>query len=91
MKIKKRGKTITYTFDNVRESSRVLRKFGANHLADLQDRVAEQRNEAVEAGQKSPCLTPTQHSWKEEYYGYKCERCEMFVPYGSEPWLPVDE
>ena len=54
-------------------------------------RSAEQRNEAVEAGQKSPCLTPTQHSWKDEYYGYKCERCEMFVPYGSEWWLPVDE
>lgn len=52
---------------------------------------AEQRNEAVEAGQKSPSCPPTQHKWKEEYYGYKCEVCEMFVPYGSEPWLPIDE
>lgn len=54
-------------------------------------RSAEQRNEAVEAGQKSPSCSPTQHKWKEEYYGYKCEVCKTFVPYGSEPWLPVDE
>ena len=58
---------------------------------DLQTRVDEQRNEVDETGQKSPSCLPTQHSWKEEYYGYKCEACQMFIPYGSEPWLPVDE
>ena len=54
-------------------------------------RADELRNEAVDAGQKSPNCLPTQHSWKEEYYGYKCERCQTFIPYGSEPWLPIVE
>lgn len=54
-------------------------------------RVVEQRDEAVDAGQKSLSCSPTQHSWKEEYYGYKCQRCQMFIPYGSEPWMPLDE
>jgi hypothetical protein len=61
------------------------------HIADWLDRVDELRNEAVDAGQKSPMCNPNQHVWKEEYYGYKCEGCQMFIPYGSEPWLPVVE
>ena len=31
---------------------------------------------------------PWNHSWKEEYYGYKCIHCGMFVPFGCEPWRP---
>ncbi len=27
------------------------------------------------------------HRWLEEYYGYKCENCGSFVPYGCEPWV----
>jgi hypothetical protein len=33
----------------------------------------------------------THHEWKEEYYGYKCENCGEFIPYGSEPWEPDEE
>ena len=55
------------------------------------DRADELRNEAVDAGQKSPDCLSTQHSWKKEYYGYKCERCQIFIPFGSEPWAPIDE
>ena len=29
----------------------------------------------------------THHEWKEEYYGYKCETCGEFIPYGCEPWI----
>lgn len=45
----------------------------------------------AEKGQKSPECYPTHHSWKDSYYGYECERCGMFIPYGCEPWLPIDE
>lgn len=62
-----------------------------SRLGVLPNRVAEHRNEAEAEEQKSPSCLSTQHDWKEEYYGYKCERCQMFIPYGSEPWLPVDE
>lgn len=58
---------------------------------ELQTRVDEQRNEAVDAGQKSPYCLSSQHNWKEEYYGYKCESCQLFIPFGCEPWLPVVE
>jgi hypothetical protein len=33
----------------------------------------------------------TSHAWKEEYYGYKCETCGEFIPYGCEPWMPDDD
>lgn len=33
----------------------------------------------------------TQHDWQEEYYGLKCSLCGEFVPYGCEPWMPVDD
>lgn len=33
----------------------------------------------------------THHEWKEEYYGYKCETCGEFIPYGCEPWMPLDD
>lgn len=26
------------------------------------------------------------HRWIEEYYGYTCENCGEFIPYGCEPW-----
>jgi len=58
---------------------------------DLLDRDAQLRNEADDAGQKSLVCIPTKHVWKEEYYGYKCDVCQMFISYGSEPWLPIDE
>lgn len=32
-----------------------------------------------------------QHQWKEGYYGYTCENCGMFIPYGCEPWMPLDD
>lgn len=54
-------------------------------------RSAELRNEAETGEQKSPTCNPNQHVWKEEYYGYKCERCQTFIPYGSEPWVITDD
>lgn len=33
----------------------------------------------------------TGHRWQEEYYGYKCENCGDFIPYGCEPWMPLDD
>ena len=27
-----------------------------------------------------------QHTWREVYYGYKCEACGEFIPHGCEPW-----
>ena len=37
--------------------------------------------------------TPTDctHEWKEEYYGVRCPKCNTFYPYGSEPWLPLND
>ena len=31
------------------------------------------------------------HQWEEEYYGYKCIYCGLFVPFGGEPWAADDE
>ncbi len=33
----------------------------------------------------------TSHDWTEEYNGYRCKNCGEFIPYGCEPWLPVDD
>jgi hypothetical protein len=38
-------------------------------------------------GNGNPICDAIDHRWLEEYYGYKCENCGAFVPYGSEPWL----
>jgi len=31
------------------------------------------------------------HRWKDEYYGYRCENCGDFIPYGCDPWMPFDD
>lgn len=31
------------------------------------------------------------HEWMDHYYGYECKKCGMFVPFGSEPWAPIDD
>jgi hypothetical protein len=33
----------------------------------------------------------THHKWIDEYYGQKCETCGIFIPYGCEPWMPLDD
>jgi hypothetical protein len=33
----------------------------------------------------------THHQWSEDYYGYTCQNCGEFIPYGCEPWTPVDQ
>ena len=40
-----------------------------------------------------PCqeFTENSHDWQEEYYGWKCSKCGDFIPFGCEPWMPVDE
>ena len=55
------------------------------------DRDAQLRIGADDAGQKSPTCNPNEHDWNEEYYGYKCLRCQLLYPYGSAPWDSVDE
>lgn len=42
-------------------------------------------------GNGNPICDAIDHRWLEEYYGYKCENCGAFVPYGSEPWLDDDD
>lgn len=32
----------------------------------------------------------TYHKWVEGYYGYTCENCGDFIPYGCEPWIDDD-
>lgn len=29
--------------------------------------------------------------WRDHYYGYICEGCGQFIPFGSEPWMPLDD
>lgn len=31
------------------------------------------------------------HEWREEYYGYRCIDCDLFIPYGCEPWIDASE
>jgi len=32
------------------------------------------------------CQTDNEHNWTEEYYGYRCSRCNLFYAYGCAPW-----
>jgi hypothetical protein len=32
-----------------------------------------------------PCST-FNHKWKKEYYGVRCEKCDLFYPDGCAPW-----
>lgn len=32
-----------------------------------------------------------EHVWDQVYYGYECRECALFIPFGLEPWLPLDE
>lgn len=29
--------------------------------------------------------------WQEEYYGWRCKNCDDFIPFGCEPWTPIDD
>jgi len=54
--------------------------------------VAEGRTVPIEdvrerISQESDC----EHTWIEEYYGYRCSKCDCFVAYGCEPWAYFDE
>lgn len=31
------------------------------------------------------------HSWNETYYGYECQNCGMFIPFGCEPWADYSD
>jgi hypothetical protein len=44
-----------------------------------------------ERDEKRNLCEMTHHEWKEEYYGLKCETCSVFIPYGSEPWMPYED
>lgn len=33
----------------------------------------------------------TDHEFKEEYYGHRCERCGLFYPFGCAPWDDTGE
>ena len=34
---------------------------------------------------------PFQHDWSEDYCGYKCVTCNLFIPFGCEPWMPLED
>jgi len=34
---------------------------------------------------------PSNHVWKQGYYGWECAKCGLMIPFGCEPWLPFDE
>jgi len=36
------------------------------------------------------CLT-LDHHWRETYYGYECEICHEFIPFGCEPWIDYED
>jgi hypothetical protein len=31
------------------------------------------------------------HDFQEEYYGYRCVKCQQFIPYGCEPWAADED
>lgn len=31
------------------------------------------------------------HFFQENYYGYRCETCGLFIPFGSEPWIDFED
>lgn len=31
------------------------------------------------------------HDWKEEYYGDRCTKCNLFYAHGQGPWMPEPE
>ena len=33
------------------------------------------------------CQLWADHDLEEQYYGYRCKKCDLFIPYGSEPWI----
>jgi hypothetical protein len=33
------------------------------------------------------CQFWSDHDLEEQYYGYRCKKCDLFIPYGSEPWI----
>jgi hypothetical protein len=33
------------------------------------------------------CQQWSDHDLEERYYGYQCNKCELFIPYGQEPWI----
>lgn len=37
-----------------------------------------------------PLCLGIDHVWLETYYGYECQECGLFIPFGCEPWLPLD-
>lgn len=37
------------------------------------------------------CEDFNDHEWVEGYYGLDCVKCDAFIPYGLEPWLPVSD
>lgn len=34
------------------------------------------------------CKDWADHKFKETYYGWECEHCNLFYPYGGAPWEP---
>jgi hypothetical protein len=34
------------------------------------------------------CRDWSDHNFKDEYYGHRCEHCDLFYPYGGAPWDP---
>lgn len=44
-----------------------------------------------ERARASAVCDMTHHEWTEGYYGYRCDNCGLFIPFGCEPWAPNDD
>lgn len=47
--------------------------------------------DAMEAKAKIELAEECEHDWKQEYYGTRCQKCDTFYAFGSEPWAPTDD
>jgi hypothetical protein len=36
-------------------------------------------------------MTECTHVWKETYYGLRCELCQVLIPNGNGPWMPLED
>lgn len=50
------------------------------------NRMAESIRKFEDGKDKEELCSTFNHKWKEEYYGVRCEKCDLFYPDGCAPW-----
>jgi hypothetical protein len=48
-------------------------------------------NDELDDNEPKYCENFDDHDWIDGYYGLYCRHCDMMIPYGCEPWLPIDD